>query len=41
MGVFKEGLDMVLRDVILWLILVVGRWLDQMILEVFPTLMIL
>lgn len=37
-GVFKGWLDMVLRDVILWLILVAGKWLDQMVLEVFTNL---
>jgi len=35
LGVFKERLDVVLRDMVQWVTLVVGGWLDQMILEVF------
>lgn len=31
----------VLRDVVQWAVVVAGRWLDQMIFEVFPTLLIL
>ena len=33
LGVFKERLDVVLRDMVQW---VTGGWLDQMILEVSP-----
>ena len=33
--VFKKCLDFVLRDMAQWEILVVGGWLDWMILEVF------
>ena len=36
--VFKEHLDIVLRDMVYWEILVVGGWLDWMILEVFSNL---
>lgn len=35
LGVFKERVDVVLRDVVYWAILVVGGWLDQITLEVF------
>ena len=37
-GVFKGRLDIVLRDMVQWVTLVVGGQLDQMILEVFSTL---
>lgn len=36
--VFKERFDVVLRDMVYWVILVIGLWLDQMILEVFLNL---
>jgi len=38
LGVFKERLEVVLRDMAYWVMLVVGGWLDQMILEVFSSL---
>lgn len=38
---FKERLDMMLGDVIQWVTLVVGGWLDQMNSEVFSNLMTL
>ena len=38
LGLFKERLDVELRDMVWWVILVVGVWLDQMILEVFSNL---
>ena len=36
--VFKERLDLALRDMVYWVTLVVEGWLDQMILEVFSNL---
>ena len=33
--VFKERVDIVVSDMLQWVTLVVGEWLDQMILEVF------
>ena len=38
LGVFKERLDVVLRDTVQWVTLVVGGWLDQVVLEVFSNL---
>jgi len=38
LGVFKERSDVVLRDMVQWVTLVVGGWLDQMILEGFSNL---
>ena len=38
LGVFKERLDAVLRDIVQWVTLMVGGWLDQMIWEVFSNL---
>jgi len=35
---FKKYVDVVLRDMIWWEILVVGEWLDWMTLEVFSNL---
>lgn len=29
MGVFKERLGLVLRDMVLWVILMIGGWLEQ------------
>lgn len=40
----KGRLDVVLRDMVRWVMVVVGQWLDQRILEAFfplPTLIIL
>ena len=37
-GVFKKCLGSVLRDVVQWEILVIGDWLDWVILEVFSNL---
>lgn len=31
--VFKERVERILRDMIYWAILVVGGWMDEMILE--------
>ena len=36
--VFKKHLDIVMRDMVYWEILVIGRQLDWMILEVFSNL---
>ena len=36
--VFKKHSDVVLRDMVWWEILVIGGWLDQIILEVFSNL---
>ena len=36
--VFKKHLDVVLKDMVYWQILVIGEWLDWMILEVFSNL---
>jgi len=36
--VFKKCLGVVLRDMVYWEILVIGGWLDWMILEVFSDL---
>ena len=38
LGVFKGRLDVVLGDVVQWVTVVVGGWLDQMILEGFSNL---
>jgi len=35
---FKDHLDIVLKDMVYWEILVVGGWLDWMNLEVFSNL---
>ena len=36
--VFKKHLDVVLKDMVYWQILVIGEWLDWMILWVFSNL---
>ena len=38
LGVFKERLDVVHRDMVWLVMFMVGVWLDQMILEVFSNL---
>ena len=38
LGVFKERLDVVLKDMVQWVTLVVGGWLGLMILEGFSNL---
>ena len=38
LGVFKERLEVVLRNMVQWVTLVVGEQLDQVILEVFSNL---
>lgn len=38
LGVFKARLDVVLGDVVSWVTLFVGGWLDQVILEGFSNL---
>jgi len=38
LDVLRKCLDVVLRDMVKWAILVIGGWLDWMILELFSNL---